>query len=653
MRLADLVAGVYARFDTAAAMADVTAICAHDRYQASAGINAAAAHVAARAEAAGLADVTVRTFPADGARRWWTYHAPESWTPLRARLTVDGTDLVRYPEQPYTLAAYSAGTVPGGRTVRMRRWSEARGDADLSGVLVVVDTPEPPSTLVARLAASGATGMVADPLGGRPGRGPDQVGRLELLPGTGIVAFSVTPPVLARLVAAADAGTAATVDVRLDPDPAPMPIVTALLPGTDGTGEEMLLSAHLCHPRPSANDNASGVAALLGTARVLRAAGSRAPGAGIRFLWGPEFTGTAAYLHDVVHAGAAPVPILAVNVDMAGEDLGGCGGPLVIERGPDDLPSPLTALVERCAALIPPRTRSYSGAVGCDPWTWRSTPFAGGSDHALSAAAPTRTPALSLGHWPDRTNHSSADTIEHVDPEELRRTSTVVAATAAALHARADRDLAADVAAATTGWAADHILSALPGRRPARPSPPAEGDVVDPHADRWARRLLEHRITVALGAVRGLGVTGAGPDDVRAADSTVSAIADAARFAIPATDDAATDGDAVVPLWNGPANLRALAAAADDDDRAWLDARLAEDRGGNYARALALLGAIDGVRDRDTAIWWAAAASGLPMPADFADRFFDLLGPAGWVATAVPAGASGPAGRVTTDERGC
>src|SRR5262245_61677880 len=299
MRLAELVAGIHDGFDTGAAMADVAALCTHDRYQASAGIHAAAQYVARRAEEAGLAEVTVHAFPADGGRHWWSFRAPRSWTPLRARLTVGGTDLVSYPAHAYTLAAYSAPTPRGGAAVTVRRWSDVDGRAgdDLTGTLVVLDTPVAPATTIGRLMAAGATGMVADPLGGRPDRGPAQVGRLELPPGATMAGFSVTPAVLRRLLVAADAGTPASMEIVLDPAPVPMPVVTALLPG-DGEGE-ILLSAHLCHPRPSANDNASGVAALLGAARVLVARGGTGR-CGLRFLWGPEFTGTVAYLHDVV-----------------------------------------------------------------------------------------------------------------------------------------------------------------------------------------------------------------------------------------------------------------------------------------------------------------------------------------------------------------
>src|ERR1700722_3997895 len=123
MRLADLVAALHREFDADLAMADVHAICAHDRYQASAGIAAAADYVAGRATAAGLADVTVLSFPADGAKRWWTYRAPRSWTPVRATLAVGGAALVSYPAQPYTLAAYSAPTPAGGRRLPLVRYS--------------------------------------------------------------------------------------------------------------------------------------------------------------------------------------------------------------------------------------------------------------------------------------------------------------------------------------------------------------------------------------------------------------------------------------------------------------------------------------------------------------------------------------------------
>jgi hypothetical protein len=643
MRLADLVTAVYDAFDPDLAMTDLDALCTYDRYQASAGITAAAGYVAERAAAAGLAEVSVLSFPADGTRRWWTYHAPLPWTPVRARLTVSGVALVSYPRQPYTLAAYSA-PVPL-RQLPLVCWSAVRLGADPGGALVVADEPVALGAIAGPLTAAGAVAVAADPLGGRPDRDPGQVGRLELPPGSKLAAFSVTGDQLTSLTAAARAGAAATIEVAVDESARAMPVVTGLLPGT--SDEEVLLTAHLCHPRPGANDNASGVAALLGAARVLAGAAAIAGtgGPGVRFLWGPEFTGVTAYLHDQVGSGRTPPPALAINVDMAGQDVQRCGGPLVIERGPDDVPSFLPGLAGRCAALLPPASRSYSGAVPCDPWTWRATPFAGGSDHALLADEPTRCQAIALGHWPDRANHSSADTPDLVDPAELRRTGVIACAAAAAARNRADTILAADVWEATLSWAAEHVLATLPGRRQTPPrqrrtgagagpdAGPESDRVLDPRDDANAGRLLRHREGVAVGAIRALSAIDADVGWLRSAtawlDSIVSASAE--RLIAPARPpDPDSRGKALVRRWTGPSNLRALAEAASQADRAWLEHRLAEDRGGNYARAVALMRAVNGERDREEAIWWAALSSELPMPVAFADRFLDLMSLADW-----------------------
>jgi hypothetical protein len=634
MRLADLVTAIHDAFDPGQAMADLAAVCAHDRYQASAGITAAASYVAERAEAAGLTEVSVLSFPADGTQRWWTYRAPLPWTPVRARLAVNGITLVRYPRQPYTLAAYSAPTPP--RRLPLVRWSAVRLGADPGGALVVVDEPVGLGVIAGPLTAAGAVAVVADPLSGRPDRDREQVGRLELPAGGRLAGFSVTAAQLASLTAAAEARAAATVEVVVDEGAGAMPVVTGLLPGT--SDEEMLLTAHLCHPRPSANDNASGVAALLGAARVLAGA-ARTEGPGVRFLWGPEFSGVAAYLHDQVGSGRTPPPALAVNVDMAGQDVRRCGGPLVIERGPDDIPSFLPGLAGRCAALLPPASRSYSGAVPCDPWTWRATPFAGGSDHALLADVPARCQVAALGHWPDRANHSSADTPDLVDPAELRRTAVIACAVAAAVRGRADPGLAADVGDATVSWAAEHVLATLPGRRPVpvrTPASPGDGQnpgaVLNPRDDANAGRWLRHRQTVALGAIRALSEAGAEAGWLRSATAWLDSIAAASaeRLSDPAKPGPRDHGRALQRNWAGPVNLRALAEAAGPADRDWLERRLGADRGGNYARAVALMRAVDGDRDRDEVTWWAALSSELPMPVTFAGRFIDLMSRAGW-----------------------
>jgi len=400
---------VHAAFEAERALERVSALAALDRYQVSEGIERAADFVAGEAERAGLEEVTITSYTAGAT--WWTYVAPPAWTPLAARLElVDGgtrLPLVTYPEVPCSLATFSRATPP--RTAPLAILDG--GPVAPEGALVVVPPGLPLGPILAELEASSALGLVAC------SAPPDvpAVGRIELAPQTRLLGFGVDHDGLASALAAAAAGGLAFVHAEVAASGS-MPVVTGFLPG--GTSDEVTFLAHLCHPRPGANDNASGVAVTLGLAEAFRSFATRSPlGAGLRFVWGPEFVGTAAYLHDVVGEGRAPLPRYVLNLDMVGEDQARCGGPLVLERSPDHLPSALDAVAERSAAIV--AERAPSG------WAWRATRFVGASDHLLFADRAFGVPTLQLGHRPDRFNHTSADGVENVDPGELRRAAAI------------------------------------------------------------------------------------------------------------------------------------------------------------------------------------------------------------------------------------
>src|SRR5205823_5288962 len=116
-------------------------------------------------------------------------------------------------------------------------------------------------------------------------------------------------------------------------------IVTAALAGT--LPGEVLVTAHLCHPRPGANDNASGAAAALEVARVLaeldREGRLPQPRRTIRWLWMPEFTGTYAWI--ARDPAVAARTLAAVNLDMVGERQDDCGSTFLLEQAPHFLGS--------------------------------------------------------------------------------------------------------------------------------------------------------------------------------------------------------------------------------------------------------------------------------------------------------------------------
>ena len=356
--------------DPAEMVTHVERVSERDRYQASRGIEEAAALVAEAAQAAGLDDVALDRFPADGRTHWWSFRAPRSWTPIRARLEVGGSDpravVIDHGRQPFSVATHSAGTPPDGIAARLVVVHDAGGLELVSGAIAIVPRASfTGGALEARLARAGALGFATDGPCGLDATGREQPGRIELEPDTGLFAFSVTSHQVRLLEGWADEGATARVTIELERTAA-MPVVTGTLEGRTGE-REVWMTAHLCHPRPSANDNASGVAALIGVAAAHASsrASDRTWGTDrtIRFVWAPEFVGTAAALHSHVRLGGDAVPSAAINLDMVGEDQASCGGPFLVERDPGCRPSLITPVADQVVGRVFASTCSSPGHV--------------------------------------------------------------------------------------------------------------------------------------------------------------------------------------------------------------------------------------------------------------------------------------------------
>src|SRR5262249_5577837 len=172
---------------------------------------------------------------------------------------------------------------------------------DVRGKLVLADGPLP---VVHRLAVEerGAAGFLSDFPNQHTawsGTDPDLVrwGHLSPYQTANRFAFMLSPRQSAALRAELARGPVRLrAHVRAKMVAASFAVVTPPIPGRDAAAGEIVLTAHLCHPSPGANDNASGSAALLGAARILRAAIAAgelpAPTRTVRFLWAPEIAGS-------------------------------------------------------------------------------------------------------------------------------------------------------------------------------------------------------------------------------------------------------------------------------------------------------------------------------------------------------------------------
>ncbi len=426
---------------TAAANA-VAEIARYHRIQASPGFRRAAEWVHEQLARAGL-QTRILTFPADTSTRFWSASSFQEWDARSATLyLVEPADhagkLADFRDLPLHLVARSLSFDGEAEVVVLDKGeSEAEYEGlDLVGKMVLArgNVRRVRDLAVVR---RGAVGLIYDGMAEhepvRPAWTlPDAVQYTSFWwqgqepQGFG---FALTPRQGERLRHLAREGplrVRAHVDARLYNGA--LEVVEALIPGT--TDEEIVLVAHLCHPQPSANDNASGAAALLETARALAAligGGQLAPPRrAVRFLWVPEITGTLAYLSS--HEDRIPRMVAGLNLDMVGEDQEQCGSSLLFEQLPDALAGFTGALLARLREFILPEVKTFGGVGGYPLFRYADTPFSGGSDHYVFSDPSVGVPMPMLIQWPDRFYHTSADTPDRVDPRMLERVAAVTGA---------------------------------------------------------------------------------------------------------------------------------------------------------------------------------------------------------------------------------
>ena len=235
--------------------------------------------------------------------------------------------------------------------------------------------------------------------------------------------------------------------VRTKTYPSRMNVISASIPGTDPSAGELITVAHAYETiaTPGANDNCTGVATILEVgrtlARLIRDGDLPRPKRTIRFVWGPEISGSTAFMNK--RPDLQDKLIAALNFDMTGANLKLTDGYLRMKMTPDSLPSYLNDLMANLLQFVDQtEIRTQQGDNG--QFNYRLCPVAAitsGSDHSVFNNG--GIPAMQFNHWPDNFYHSSHDRIIYVDPTELKRPSFMAAAafyylaTAAAPEARA------------------------------------------------------------------------------------------------------------------------------------------------------------------------------------------------------------------------
>ena len=424
----------------------VAEISRHHRIQASPGLRDAARFAVETWKAAGI-DAEIHSYPADGKGFAWSSLMFKEWDCFDAELRLvepaeKARFLARWSEAKLSLIQRSHPTPPDGveaEVVYVGKGEEQKDykGLDVAGRMVLTDGDV---TRVHQLAVEerGALGLIYY---GTWIREPDlPEGELDdalkytsfwwagdekpaygfvLTPRRGrwlrdLVKESKEPvKVRARVVGSLYEG-------KLDN-------AVATIPGE--SDEQVVVVAHICHPQPSCNDNASGSGSAMEAARALSkliAEGSLAkPRRTIRFTLVPEMSGSYAYLA----ANEADIPrmVAAVNLDMVGEKQCVTGGSFIVERTPEAFPSYVNSVMAAVFKEVTGEVKNLGGSSSYALFRHTETPFSGGSDHYIYSDPSVGVGCPMLIQWPDKYWHTSYDTMDKVDPEMLRRAALVTA----------------------------------------------------------------------------------------------------------------------------------------------------------------------------------------------------------------------------------
>ncbi len=238
------------------------------------------------------------------------------------------------------------------------------------------------------------------------------------------------------------------------------------IPGTDPAAGEIIFSAHLFegYTKQGANDNKSGSAAILEVARVLHTLIEEGrlprPRRTIRFLWGPEFSGTGPWVK--AHKEIMARTLCNINMDMVGEWLSLNKSFFCLMRTSYGNPHYINDVMENYYRYVGEGSRERIQTRGSitmlrrivaptgaeEPLYYSIETHYGASDHEVFNDWGVQVPGVMMIVWPDRWYHTSGDRVDKSDPTQLKRV-VVIGAAAAYTVASADDDMAAKIGSET------------------------------------------------------------------------------------------------------------------------------------------------------------------------------------------------------------
>jgi hypothetical protein len=235
------------------------------------------------------------------------------------------------------------------------------------------------------------------------------------------------------------------------------------IPGTDPNAGEVILSAHLYEGivKQGANDNKSGSAGILEVARILHTLIEEGrlprPKRTIRFLWGPEFSGTGRWVQE--NQDIMDRTLCNINMDMVGISLSKSPTYMNLMRTTYGNAHYINDVMENYYRYIGEgnkdriQNRSQIGRLrriiapsGIDePFYYSIETHYGASDHEVFNDWAVGVPGIMMITWPDPWYHSSGDRVDKIDATQMKRVA-IIGAAGAYTVASADDNMAQKIA---------------------------------------------------------------------------------------------------------------------------------------------------------------------------------------------------------------
>lgn len=423
----------------------VIQITRHHRIQGSRGYRHAAEYVLEQLRQYGFSEKNayIESFKSDGKIKYQTWQSPSGWDIKFGELRMlqpFEERIVGYPEVAMSVITYSN---PGDVTAELVWVGKGTRDSDYTGKDVkdkfVLATGYGGSVHRLAVLKYGAKAVICYLDDERAKEYPDMLQYTGMWPKTEELqrvtfGFNLTNRQGGKLRNLLESGKKVVMQGKVEGiglESYFMDVVVAHIRGSELPDEELVFSAHLDHPKESANDNASGSAAILDIARSLKTlidnGRMQRPKRSLRFIWVPEWYGTMAYIdkHPEMKGPELGGKFLAnMNLDMVGENLELLHSKLILTRTPDSMPSVVNDVVENMAEMVDRmNVRTPRGSLSA--FNFRITPYSGGSDHMMFIER--KIPGVMFSHSPDYTHHTSEDTPDKVDPVELERCEIIAA----------------------------------------------------------------------------------------------------------------------------------------------------------------------------------------------------------------------------------